>query len=181
MRFSLGLLDYTSHITRGGPNLTTDQISKLFLIAYSCDIITQLQLGHIYSSTAYNALTRIRLLQSGVRNDQALQGLPPARARLPITPNILLLICANWSKSLQAGEFDAVMIWSAMVTCFFGFFCAGELTVPTEASFDSTAHLAWGDVAVDGVHPSSMIRVYLKRSKTSDQFGQGVVVFLERH
>ena len=69
------------------------------------------------------------------------------------------------------------MIWSAMVTCFFGFFRAGELTVPTEASFDSSAHLAWGDVAVDEASPPSMVRVFLKRSKT-DQFGQGVAVFL---
>ena len=69
------------------------------------------------------------------------------------------------------------MIWSAMVTCFFGFFRAGELTVLTEASFDSTSHLAWGDVAVDEASPPSMLRVFLKRSKT-DQFGQGVAVFM---
>ena len=56
-----------------------------------------------------------------------------------------------------------MMIWSAMVTCFFSFFRAGKLTVPAEASFDPT--------------PPSMVRVFLKRSK-ADQFGQGVVVFL---
>ena len=61
-----------------------------------------------------------------------------------------------------------------MVTCFFGFFRASELTVPTGASFDSTTHLVWGDVVVD---EASMVRVFLKRSKT-DQFGQGVMVFL---
>ena len=122
-------------------------------------------------------LPRLRLLQSGVRRDRAQQGLPPARSCLPITPNILLRIYANWSGALRATEFDTVMIWSTMVTCFFGFFRAGELTVPTEASFDSTAHLAWGDVAVDEASPPSMVRVFLKRSK-ADQFGQGVAVFL---
>ena len=68
-------------------------------------------------------------------------------------------------------------MWSAMVTCFFCFFRAGELTVPTKASFDSTAHLAWGDVAVDEASPPSVVRVFLKWSKT-DQFGKGVTVFL---
>ena len=55
-----------------------------------------------------------------------------------------------------------MMIWSAMVTCFFGFFRAGELTVPTETSFNSTAHLAWGDMVVDRASPPSMVRVFLK-------------------
>ena len=54
------------------------------------------------------------------------------------------------------------MIWSALVTCFFGFFRAGELTIPTEVSFDPTAHLVWGDVAVDEASPPSMVRVFLK-------------------
>ena len=54
------------------------------------------------------------------------------------------------------------MIWSALVTCFFGFFRAGELTIPTDASFDLTAHLVWGDVAVDEASPPSMVRVFLK-------------------
>ena len=46
-----------------------------------------------------------------------------------------------------------------------------------KASFDSTAHLALGDVALDQACPPSMVRVFFKRSKT-DQFGQGVAVFL---
>ena len=124
-----------------------------------------------------SSLPRLCLLQSGVRRDRPQQGLPPTWSRLPITPNILVRIYANWSEALRATEYDTVMIWSAMVTCFFGFFRAGELTVSTEASFDSSAHLAWGDVAVDEASPPSTVRVFLKRSKT-DQFGQGVAVFL---
>ena len=110
-----------------------------------------------------SSLLRLRLLQSGIRRDRAQQDLPPAQSRLSITPNILLRIHANWSEALRSTEFDTVMIWSAMVTCFFDFFRAGELTVPTEASFDPS--------------PPSMVRVFLKRSK-ADQFGQGVAVFL---
>ena len=45
------------HITRGGPNLTTDQTSKLLLITYGCDK-AQLQLWCVYASTSivYNQL-----------------------------------------------------------------------------------------------------------------------------
>ena len=114
-----------------------------------------------------------------VRHAQIMRGLPKPRQGLPFlgsayysqaysvtgrnrvspnTPNILLRIYANWSVALRPAEFDTVMVLSAMVTCFFSFFRAGELTVPTEASFDYTAHLAWGDVAVDQVCPPSMVQ-----------------------
>ena len=59
----------------------------------------------------------------------------------------------------------------------FGFFRAGEITVPSATAYDPSVHLAWGDVAIDSGNPPSKIRVFLKRSKT-DQFGRGVTVFL---
>ena len=71
---------------------------------------------------------------------------------------------------------DDCMMWGAAAACFFGFFRAGELTVPTATAFDAAVHLAWGDVAVDAADPPAMVRVFLKRSKT-DQFGRGVEVF----
>ena len=39
------------------------------------------------------------------------------------------------------------------------------------------AHLAWGDVSSDNDHHPSVIRFFLKRSKT-DQFGQGAAVYV---
>lgn len=69
------------------------------------------------------------------------------------------------------------MIWAAAVTCFLGFFRAGEITVPSATAFDPAIHLAWGDVSTDSSSPLSRIRVFLKRSKT-DQFGRGVEVWL---
>ena len=63
------------------------------------------------------------------------------------------------------------------MTCFFGFFRAGELTVPSASAFDPAVHLAWGDVAADENQPPSMVRVFLKRSKC-DQFGRGVTVYV---
>ena len=57
------------------------------------------------------------------------------------------------------------------------FFRAGELTVPTQAAFDSAVHLAWGDIAADEGQPPTIVRYFFKRSKT-DQFGQGMAVFM---
>ena len=55
-----GLLDQTQHVTRGGPNLTTDQISKVLLIAYGCDE-TQLLLWRVFASITYNRLSCMKL------------------------------------------------------------------------------------------------------------------------
>jgi hypothetical protein len=69
------------------------------------------------------------------------------------------------------------MIWAASTVCFFGFFRAGEITVPTQTSFNPARHLSWGDVAVDNKVSPRVLRVVLKYSKT-DQLGKGVEVYL---
>ena len=120
----------------------------------------------------HSSLPRLHLVQSGVRRERAERGLPPARPRLPITPPILRRL----RPSLTQGP-DGSMLWAAAVTCFFGFFRAGELTVPSAAEFNPAVHLAWGDVTQDRGSPPSWIRVFLKRSKT-DQYGQGVAVYI---
>ena len=74
-------------------------------------------------------------------------------------------------------EHNTAMLWAVAAACFFGFFQAGELTVPTQAAFDSAMHLAWGDIAADEGQPPPTVRYFLKRLKT-DQFGQGVAVFM---
>ena len=74
-------------------------------------------------------------------------------------------------------EPDTIMLWAASVLCFFGFFQAGEITVPTLTSFDPSQHLGWGDVAIDSTQSPQTLRVRLQRSKT-DQLGKGVDVFV---
>ena len=58
-----------------------------------------------------------------------------------------------------------------------GFFRAGEITTPSLSEFDSSKHLALGDVAIDDPHNPQTLRVHLKRSKT-DQLGKNVDVFI---
>ena len=62
---------------------------------------------------------------------------------------------------------------------FFGFLRAGELTVPSDSSFDVSTHLAWGDVAVNDPANPTVISVKLKASKT-DLFHQGITLFIGR-
>ena len=69
------------------------------------------------------------------------------------------------------------MMWVAATLCFFGFFRSGEITVPTEKSFDHTKNLAWGDIAIDSTEDPQSLKVHLRRSKV-DQLGKGVDVYI---
>ena len=64
---------------------------------------------------------------------------------------------------------DIIMMWAAATLCFF---CSGEITVPTEKSFDHTKHLAWGDIAIDSTEDPQSLKVHLRRSKV-DQTRKG--------
>ncbi len=61
------------------------------------------------------------------------------------------------------------MLWVAAPICFYGFFQAGEIIMPS-VSYNPARHLAWEDVAMDDTQNPSMLMVHLKVSKT-DQFG----------
>ena len=63
--------------------------------------------------------------------------------------------------------------------CFFGFFRAGEITVPTDMSFDAGAHLTFEDVAIDSKESPSVMEIRLKASKT-DPYGKGVNIYVGR-
>ena len=73
--------------------------------------------------------------------------------------------------SQYTGGLDERMLWAAAKACFFGFFRAGEITVPSDSAFDSAVHLSFADVAVDNL---AQPKIHLKVSKT-DPFGRGVV------
>ena len=62
---------------------------------------------------------------------------------------------------------------------FFGFLCSGEVVCPLDAGFDSSVHLAFGDVALDDPLNQSILEVQLKSLKT-DPFRQGVLVVVGR-
>jgi len=90
-------------------------------------------------------------------------------------PVILQRLKRYWSSNCP--DPDITMLWAAEVTCFIGFFRAGEICIPTLNSFDKERHLAWGDVLLNNRSDPSCMKVHLKYSKT-DQLGQGVDIFI---
>ena len=56
------------------------------------------------------------------------------------------------------------------------FLRAGELTVPSDADYDSGVHLNFPNVAVDSESNPSLLRVHIKASKT-DRFRKGIHFF----
>ena len=85
-----------------------------------------------------SSLPRLRLVQSGVRRERGQHGPPPTQ-RLPITPPILRQIRAVLLAA--PSHHDKAMLWAAASACFFGFFRAGEITVPSASAFDPSVHL----------------------------------------
>lgn len=122
---------------------------------------------------AFSSLPRLRLVQSGIQRLHASR--EPKQIRLPITPTILLKIHQLWST--RSEDPDIRMLWAAAVLCFFGFFRAGEITVPSQDAYNPRKHLSWGDVAADSQTDPKLLRVKLKCSKT-DQLGKGVEVYV---
>ena len=122
------------------------------------------------------SLKRLRLLQSGVARERAFRLGGPARQHLPITPQLLGKILQVWAAG-SISEHDEAMFSAAASLCFYGFFRAGEITIPSTTVFDARVHLAWGGVVVDDATPPSSIHVHLKRSKC-DQLGKGVDIFV---
>ncbi len=71
------------------------------------------------------------------------------------------------------------MLWAAASLCFFGFFRSGEITVPSETTYDEGAYLNFEDVTVDCLENPQLLKVRIKASKT-DPFRMGVEVFVGR-
>ena len=112
-------------------------------------------------------------LSQVLRGIQASQPGQVRFVRLPITPAILIRINESWDA--EGANSDRVMLWAAMLLCFFGFFCSEEICSPPLELFDSSAHLSFADVSVDSITNPQQLSIQLKRSKT-DPFGKGVQV-----
>ena len=80
-----------------------------------------------------------------------------------------------WSPRAQ--EEDIIMLWAASALCFFGFFRMGELTTPDVTNYCTQKHLSLGDIAIDSHHNPTVLRIFLKTSKTDCEF-KGAHIFV---
>ncbi len=123
---------------------------------------------------ASSSLPRLKLVLNGIARARAAAGLPQ-KPRLPVTVHTLTKL-----QTVMAGRppsQNSAMLWAACTLCFFGFFRAGEITIPSKAAYSRDRHLSWGDVCADSVGEPGCIRVFLKESKC-DQLRKGVYVYL---
>ena len=81
------------------------------------------------------------------------------RERLPITLDILIKLRSVWERDNT--KQDNIMLWAVSSLCFFGFFRAGELTVPSEDSYNPQIHLNYGDIAIDSPNNPTVMKVHL--------------------
>ena len=117
---------------------------------------------------------KLHYVLQGVKRVQGEAG-TSGRERLPITPDFLRKIKSVWDK--DSSNPDIVMLWAACCLTFFCFMRAGDLTVPSDSGFDASAHLAWGDLAVDDPGQRNVLSVRIKASKT-DPFRKGITLFV---
>ena len=122
------------------------------------------------------AMPRLDYVLKGIKRSQAEQG-RGSRVRLPMTPELLRKLKGILGGRLD--QWDTAMIWAACCLCYFGFLRIGEITAPSDSSFDPTQHLGVTDLAVDNRKNPTLLRVNIKRSKT-DPFRKGISLFLGR-
>jgi len=150
-------------------NLTAGSI-KVYLSA-----VRQLQISSGGKDPKIADMPRLAQVLRGIKSTQASRQPASAHRRLPVTPEILRAIKVSWeTKSLT---YDRVMLWGAMMLCYFGFFRSGEICTHSQDSFNVASNMMFSDVSVDNLANPSCIRVFLKKSKT-DQEKQGTLVYL---
>jgi hypothetical protein len=96
--------------------------------------------------------------------------------RLPISPELLLKLHSVWCGGSMINR-DQRMLWAAAILCLFGFLRCGEITVPSEESYEECSRLSVSDVTVDNMSCPLMLKVHLKASKT-DPFGWALTSLL---
>ena len=121
-------------------------------------------------------MSKLEQVVKGVKREYA-KTTPGKRARLPITPEILLKLRGVWEA--RSKDYNSIMLWGACCLCYFGFLRAGEITVPSQAAYDSGMHLNFADITVDSVSNPTLLKVRIKASKT-DPFRHGVEIFVGR-
>ena len=92
-------------------------------------------------------MPRLQYVLKGARVERSKFTPGAKRSRLPITPAILLRMKDVLNRS--GSDYNNIMLWAAVCTCYFGFLRSGEITVPSLSAYCSKSHLTMNDVSVD--------------------------------
>ena len=157
-------------------NLANDKLRFQTIKCY-LSAIRYLQIMSGFGDPYMASMPILEYLLKGVKRDQAKQNPESTRSRLPITPAILRSLRSELDK--ESTKWNNIMLWAACCTCFFGFLRSGEITVPSQGDYDSSAHLSYGDVTFDSEHSPTMAQINIKASKT-DPFRKGVTICVGR-
>ena len=128
--------------------------------------IRHMQIVSGMSDPALASCARLNYVLRGLRR---VGGNGRRRARLPITPDILMKIYQQWSHVAQT--YDHIMLWAAFCLGFFGFMRSGVFTCPSWRDF-TVEMLSPQDVSVDSHISPSYVNIVIRRSK-NDPFAVG--------
>ena len=120
----------------------------------------------------WSANTSLERLHTILRSVKKVQGGSTFK-RLPITFDILVLLCRELRKGIFTPFTDLMLEAVCFCTAFFGFLRCGEFTC--KANFNPDVNLTMGDVQF--INNDTCIQLNLKSSK-ADPFRQGVKVHL---
>ena len=133
--------------------------------------IRHLHISNTLPEPRSSLMPKLALMERGIRRVKSTvkstEGV--GRVHLTITLSILCQIIAIWS--LQAHEFDIVMLWAACCAAFFGFFRMGELTAPTTTDLKDSYCVLLGDIAIDNPRNPFIVRIHPGHSK-ADKFSK---------
>ena len=114
------------------------------------------------------SFSRLYYLMRGIKRSQGASGSRPKRH--PVSPRLLKSIRLSIGNSSRPYH-DKVMLWTALLTAFFGFLRVSEYTASHKTKFDPLTTLLVSDVRLC----SNRAKLRIKASKT-DPFRQGMTI-----
>ena len=117
------------------------------------------------------------ILRGKLNQEAANKNLGESAGRLPVTPDILLLIKARLSESSYC-LLDQRMLWAVCSNLFFGAFRGCELLARSEKEFDPAYTLLLEDinVAADDISEGSELLQYKLKAPKEDKLGRITIV-----
>ena len=139
--------------------------------------IRQLHIAKGCPPPAIRTETVALILRGKANKEAACNNLGESGGRLPVTPDILLLIKARLSESNFCAT-DQRMLWAVCSNLFFGAFRGCELLARSETEFDPAYTLLLEDASLtsDGINSNAELIQYKLKAPKEDKKGRITIV-----